>query len=217
MFGLVDRRGGRGSASLATVCVGLVLTHCKFDVVFGSRSTPDSRSRSKDSLPGFSSMQCGCDWVQESIVFSTLSKFPSRINATMAGSIHEGELGYILYAVFEAIVDNLGLVVPVVIGDGRFVLGPQPCTWLSTSTQSQANHMYASAPTYVQNHRSERTCRRSTRHSHKRLQNQRRRQGNRHLVCQVRASSSSHQHDLDWIDESVASSLQWTVAAIHSV
>ena len=37
----------------ATVRVGLVLTHGKFDVVFGSRNAPDSRSRPRDS-PSFS-------------------------------------------------------------------------------------------------------------------------------------------------------------------
>ena len=64
-------------------------------------------------------MQCGRDWVHEPIVLSTLSGFSSR--REISGSIHE-ELGYTIDAAFEAIVDGMGLVVPVTAGDGGFVL-----------------------------------------------------------------------------------------------
>ena len=54
---------------------------------------------------------------KNSIAFSTLSRYHSRINAEISGSIHE-ELGYTLDAAFEVIVDGLGLVVLVMVGDG---------------------------------------------------------------------------------------------------
>lgn len=50
---------------------------------------------------------------------------PSHINAETPGAIHEGgELGYALSVSFGAVMDNPGLIVPCVIGDGEAESGP---------------------------------------------------------------------------------------------
>ena len=133
------------------VRVGLVLTHCKFGIVFGSQSSPILAPDRRAPYHAFSSMQCGCDLVQESIVFFTLSESPSRINTEISGSIHEGELGYIFDVALKAIGDGLGLVVLGMVRDRGFVLDSKPCTWVYTPAQSQVNHAYPLAPTVYPN------------------------------------------------------------------
>ena len=211
--------------SSAMVLVGLVLTHCKFGVVFGSQSSPILAPDRRTPYHTFSSLQCGCDWVQESILFSTLSEFPSRINAGISGSIHEGELGYILDAALRVIVDGLGLVVSGMVRDRGFVLDSQPCTWLYTSAQSQANHTYPLAPTVCANP----SLRKNLPTFYPVIQINRFKISERTTYGpmddkEIGTSFARYGHqarlirrDLGRIGEGMASSLEWTMGAIHSV
>ncbi|KAF9000718.1 phosphoketolase [Cyathus striatus] len=62
--------------------------------------------------------------------FSAPGGFPSHINAETPGAIHEGgELGYALSVSFGAVMDNPGLVVACVVGDGEAETGPTATAW----------------------------------------------------------------------------------------
>ncbi|KAL4991356.1 XFP N-terminal domain-containing protein [Aspergillus falconensis] len=62
--------------------------------------------------------------------FSTSAGLPSHINAETPGAIHEGgELGYALSVSFGAVMDNPGLIVTCVVGDGEAETGPTATSW----------------------------------------------------------------------------------------
>ncbi|TFY80317.1 hypothetical protein EWM64_g3694 [Hericium alpestre] len=62
--------------------------------------------------------------------FSVPGGFPSHVNATTPGSIHEGgELGYALAVSFGAVMDKPDLVVACVVGDGEAETGPTATAW----------------------------------------------------------------------------------------
>lgn len=62
--------------------------------------------------------QCSLDATgfRNFVISSSLDGFPPQVNAEMSGFIHEGELGDVFGATLGTIVDNPGLVVPVVVG-----------------------------------------------------------------------------------------------------
>ncbi len=58
--------------------------------------------------------------------------FPSHINPSVPGAIHEGgELGYALATAFGAAFDNPELIVAAIIGDGECETGPTATAWHS--------------------------------------------------------------------------------------
>jgi xylulose-5-phosphate/fructose-6-phosphate phosphoketolase len=62
--------------------------------------------------------------------FSTPGGIPSHASPTTPGSIHEGgELGYSLVHAFGAALDNPGLVVACVVGDGEAETGTLAASW----------------------------------------------------------------------------------------
>ncbi|MDT7789956.1 MAG: xylulose-5-phosphate/fructose-6-phosphate phosphoketolase [Pseudonocardiales bacterium] len=62
--------------------------------------------------------------------FSFPGGVPSHVAPEVPGSIHEGgELGYSLAHAFGAALDNPGLVVACVIGDGEAETGPLAASW----------------------------------------------------------------------------------------
>jgi len=64
--------------------------------------------------------------------FSFPGGIPSHVAPETPGSIHEGgELGYSLSHAFGAVLDNPGLVVACVIGDGEAETGPLATSWHS--------------------------------------------------------------------------------------
>jgi xylulose-5-phosphate/fructose-6-phosphate phosphoketolase len=64
--------------------------------------------------------------------FSTPGGVPSHVSVPTPGSIHEGgELGYVLVHAFGAVMDNPGLVVTAVVGDGEAETGPLAGSWKS--------------------------------------------------------------------------------------
>ena len=66
------------------------------------------------------------------IQFSFPGGIPSHVSPECPGSIHEGgELGYSLSHSFGAVLDNPGLIVGCVIGDGEAETGPLATAWHS--------------------------------------------------------------------------------------
>jgi xylulose-5-phosphate/fructose-6-phosphate phosphoketolase len=64
--------------------------------------------------------------------FSTPGGVPSHVSVPTPGSIHEGgELGYVLVHAFGAVMDNPGLLVTAVVGDGEAETGPLAGSWKS--------------------------------------------------------------------------------------
>ncbi len=64
--------------------------------------------------------------------FSTPGGVPSHVSVPTPGSIHEGgELGYVLAHAFGAVMDNPGLLVAAVVGDGESETGPLTGSWKS--------------------------------------------------------------------------------------
>ncbi len=64
--------------------------------------------------------------------FSTPGGVPSHVSVPTPGSIHEGgELGYVLVHAFGAVMDNPGLLVTAVVGDGESETGPLAGSWKS--------------------------------------------------------------------------------------
>ena len=64
--------------------------------------------------------------------FSTPGGVPSHVSVPTPGSIHEGgELGYVLLHAFGAVMDNPGLLVTAVVGDGESETGPLAGSWKS--------------------------------------------------------------------------------------
>src|SRR5450755_3597203 len=64
--------------------------------------------------------------------FSFPGGIPSHASPECPGSIHEGgELGYSLSHAFGAVLDNPGLIVACVIGDGEAETGPLATAWHS--------------------------------------------------------------------------------------
>jgi len=64
--------------------------------------------------------------------FSWPDKFPSHLNPALPGVILEGgELGYALSTSYGAALDNPGLVVACIIGDGEAETGPTAGSWHS--------------------------------------------------------------------------------------
>ena len=64
--------------------------------------------------------------------FSFPGGLPSHMGAELPGSIHEGgELGYALSHAFGAALDNPGLIVTCVVGDGEAETGPLATAWHS--------------------------------------------------------------------------------------
>jgi xylulose-5-phosphate/fructose-6-phosphate phosphoketolase len=64
--------------------------------------------------------------------FSFPGGIPSHVSPECPGSIHEGgELGYSLSHAFGAVLDNPGLVVACVVGDGEAETGPLATAWHS--------------------------------------------------------------------------------------
>ena len=64
--------------------------------------------------------------------FSFPGGIPSHVAPETPGSIHEGgELGYALAHAFGAVLDNPGLIVACVIGDGEAETGPLAASWHS--------------------------------------------------------------------------------------
>ena len=62
--------------------------------------------------------------------FSTPGGVPSHVSVPTPGSIHEGgELGYVLVHAFGAVMDNPGLLVAAVVGDGEAETGPLAGSW----------------------------------------------------------------------------------------
>jgi xylulose-5-phosphate/fructose-6-phosphate phosphoketolase len=62
--------------------------------------------------------------------FSFPGGIPSHAAATTPGSIHEGgELGYALAHAYGAVLDNPGLIVACVVGDGEAETGPLAASW----------------------------------------------------------------------------------------
>lgn len=65
--------------------------------------------------------------------FSWPDGFPSHLYPGIPGTIHEGgELGYALSTAFGAVMDNPGLIVACIIGDGEAETGPTATAWHST-------------------------------------------------------------------------------------
>ncbi|HSU07417.1 MAG TPA: phosphoketolase family protein, partial [Acetobacteraceae bacterium] len=91
----------------------------------------------------------GCLWLEETLgeiypeyrrdgagmarlirAFSWPNGFPSHLTALTPGAIHEGgELGYSLLHAFGAVLDNPGLIVACVVGDGEAETGPLAGSW----------------------------------------------------------------------------------------
>jgi xylulose-5-phosphate/fructose-6-phosphate phosphoketolase len=66
------------------------------------------------------------------IQFSFPGGIPSHVSPECPGSIHEGgELGYSLSHSFGAVLDNPGLIVACVVGDGEAETGPLATAWHS--------------------------------------------------------------------------------------
>ena len=66
------------------------------------------------------------------VQFSFPGGIPSHVSPECPGSIHEGgELGYSLSHAFGAVLDNPGLVVACVVGDGEAETGPLATAWHS--------------------------------------------------------------------------------------
>ena len=66
--------------------------------------------------------------------FSFPGGIPSHVAPETPGSIHEGgELGYSLAHAYGAVLDNPGLLVACVVGDGEAETGPLSGSWQSTS------------------------------------------------------------------------------------
>jgi xylulose-5-phosphate/fructose-6-phosphate phosphoketolase len=64
--------------------------------------------------------------------FSFPGGIPSHVAPEVPGSIHEGgELGYSLAHAYGAVLDNPGLIVACVIGDGEAETGPLAASWHS--------------------------------------------------------------------------------------
>ncbi len=64
--------------------------------------------------------------------FSFPGGIPSHASPDLPGSIHEGgELGYALAHAFGAALDNPGLIVACVVGDGEAETGPLAASWHS--------------------------------------------------------------------------------------
>jgi xylulose-5-phosphate/fructose-6-phosphate phosphoketolase len=64
--------------------------------------------------------------------FSFPGGIPSHVAPELPGSIHEGgELGYSLSHAYGAVLDNPGLIVACVIGDGEAETGPLAASWHS--------------------------------------------------------------------------------------
>src|SRR5204862_384489 len=64
--------------------------------------------------------------------FSFPGGIPSHASPELPGSIHEGgELGYSLAHAFGAALDNPGLIVACVVGDGEAETGPLAASWHS--------------------------------------------------------------------------------------
>ncbi|HWB26439.1 MAG TPA: phosphoketolase family protein [Chitinophagaceae bacterium] len=64
--------------------------------------------------------------------FSHPGGIPSHVSPECPGSIHEGgELGYSLSHAFGAVLDNPGLIVTCVVGDGEAETGPLATAWHS--------------------------------------------------------------------------------------
>jgi len=62
--------------------------------------------------------------------FSTPGGIPSHVGPPTPGSIHEGgELGYSLMHATGAVMDNPGLIVACVVGDGEAETGPLEASW----------------------------------------------------------------------------------------
>lgn len=65
--------------------------------------------------------------------FSWPDGFPSHLYAGLPGTIHEGgELGYALATAFGSVMDNPGLIVACIVGDGEAETGPTATAWHST-------------------------------------------------------------------------------------
>ena len=65
--------------------------------------------------------------------FSFPGGVPSHVAPETPGSIHEGgELGYSLAHAFGAVLDNPGLIVACIVGDGEAETGPLATSWHST-------------------------------------------------------------------------------------
>jgi xylulose-5-phosphate/fructose-6-phosphate phosphoketolase len=65
--------------------------------------------------------------------FSWPGGFPSHLTPGTPGTIHEGgELGYALATAFGAALDNPGLIVACVVGDGEAETGPTATAWHGT-------------------------------------------------------------------------------------
>jgi xylulose-5-phosphate/fructose-6-phosphate phosphoketolase len=65
--------------------------------------------------------------------FSWPGGYPSHLAAMVPGVIHEGgELGYALATAFGAALDNPGLIVGCIVGDGEAETGPTATAWHST-------------------------------------------------------------------------------------
>ncbi|HEX7077202.1 MAG TPA: phosphoketolase family protein [Candidatus Eisenbacteria bacterium] len=65
--------------------------------------------------------------------FSWPYGFPSHLNPGIPGVIHEGgELGYALSTAFGAALDNPGLIVACLVGDGEWETGPTANSWHGT-------------------------------------------------------------------------------------
>ncbi|MFD9889358.1 phosphoketolase family protein [Amycolatopsis sp. NPDC059027] len=64
--------------------------------------------------------------------FSWPGGFPSHLSPGVPGVIHEGgELGYALATAFGAVLDDPGLLVACVVGDGEAETGPTAASWHS--------------------------------------------------------------------------------------
>jgi xylulose-5-phosphate/fructose-6-phosphate phosphoketolase len=64
--------------------------------------------------------------------FSWPGGFPSHLSPPVPGTIHEGgELGYALSTAFGAALDNPGLLVACIVGDGEAETGPTATAWHS--------------------------------------------------------------------------------------
>jgi xylulose-5-phosphate/fructose-6-phosphate phosphoketolase len=64
--------------------------------------------------------------------FSWPGGFPSHLSPPVPGTIHEGgELGYALSTAFGAALDNSGLLVACIVGDGEAETGPTATAWHS--------------------------------------------------------------------------------------
>jgi xylulose-5-phosphate/fructose-6-phosphate phosphoketolase len=62
--------------------------------------------------------------------FSWPGGFPSHLYPGIPGTIHEGgELGYALATAFGAAMDNPGLIVACIVGDGEAETGPTAAAW----------------------------------------------------------------------------------------